>query len=143
MDKRAFGRMGENAAAIRLTQYGCTVLHHNLYIGHDEIDLIAEEGNYLLFIEVKTRHAYPGHSDRYGSPSSAVDMKKSARLIRAAQTYMAAHPDTGKIPRIDVVEVYADPISEEFRVLDVVWMKNAVKKTPKFGRKSKYTVYDD
>lgn len=138
MDKRSFGRMGENAAAVWLTQHGCTVLRHNLYIGHDEIDLIAEEGDTILFIEVKTRHARPGHNDRYGSPSSAVDAKKSACLIRAAQGYMAAHPDTDKIPRIDVVEVYADPMSEEFRVLDVVWMKNAVKKTPKFGRKSKY-----
>ena len=49
---------------------------------------------------------------------------------------MSAHPDTGKIPRIDVVEVYADPMSDEFRVLDVVWMKSAVKKKPKFGRNS-------
>ncbi len=139
MDKRSFGRMGENAAALWLTQHGCTVLHHNLYIGHDEIDLVAEDETHIIFAEVKTRHAYPGHSDRYGSPSSAVDAKKSACLIRAAQGYMASHSGTVKIPRIDVVEIYADPMSEEFRVLDVVWMKNAVKKTPKFGRKSRYS----
>ncbi len=143
MDKRAFGRMGETAAAIRLCEMGCTLLHRNLYVGHDEIDLILEDGNCIVFAEVKTRRAYPGHSDRYGTPSSAVDAKKSACLLRAAQAYMTAHPDTVKIPRIDVVEVYADPMSEEFRVLDVVWMKNAVKKTPKFGRKSKYPLQND
>lgn len=139
MDKRSFGRMGEHAAAIRLTEQGCTVLHHNLYIGHDEIDIVAEDDTHIIFAEVKTRHAYPGHSTRYGSPSSAVDARKAACLIRAAGAYMAVHSTAGKIPRIDVIEVYADPASEEFRVLDVVWMKNAVKKTPKFGRKSRYS----
>ena len=138
MDKRAFGRMGEMAAAIRLTELGCTVLYHNLYMGHDEIDIVAEDETHIIFAEVKTRHAYPGHSDRYGSPSSAVDARKAACLIRAAGAYMSAHPGTGKIPRIDVIEVYADPASEEFRVLDLVWMKNAVKKNPKFGRKSSF-----
>lgn len=138
MDKRAFGRMGETAAAIRLCGMGCTLLARNFYVGHDEIDLILEDGNCIVFAEVKTRRAHPGHSDRYGSPSSAVDARKSACLLRAAQGYMKEHPAAGKIPRIDVIEVYADPMSEEFRVLDVVWMKNAVKKTPKFGRKSKW-----
>ena len=80
MDKRAFGRMGETAAAIRLCELGCTLLHRNVYVGHDEIDLILTDGDCIVFAEVKTRRAYPGHSDRYGSPSSAVDARKAACL---------------------------------------------------------------
>jgi len=78
MDKRAFGRMGETAAAIRLCELGCTLLYRNFYVGHDEIDLILEDGNCIVFAEVKTRRAYPGYHDRYGSPSSAVDAAGAA-----------------------------------------------------------------
>ena len=136
MDNRAFGRLGENAAALRLTELGCTVLAHNLYIGHSEVDLLLADGDFLVFAEVKTRRAHPAHPDAFGTPSSAVDAKKSACLIRAADSYMASHPNETRIPRIDVIEVYADPASDAFRVIDVVWMKNAVVKNAKFGRKN-------
>lgn len=142
MDKRSFGRLGENAAALWLEKHGCTVIARSLTIGHSEVDLLLTDGVYLIFAEVKTRRAHPSHADSFGNPASAVDQRKSAFLIRAADTYMASHPDETKIPRIDVVEVYADPVSEQFRVLDVVWMKNAVVKTAKFGRKNlKYPTY--
>ncbi|MBQ8334435.1 MAG: YraN family protein [Clostridia bacterium] len=139
MDNRAFGRLGENAASLWLEKQGCTVLQHNLYIGHSEVDLLLADGEYLVFAEVKTRRAHPDHPDAFGSPSSAVDAKKSAFLIRAAEDYMASHPDETRIPRIDVIEVYADPLAGEFRVTDVVWMKNAVVKNAKFGRKNMKT----
>lgn len=141
MDNRAFGRLGEHAAAVHLTEQGCTVLGHNLYIGHSEVDLLLTDGDCIVFAEVKTRRAYPNRPDSFGTPSSAVDAKKSAFLIRAADEYMTAHPEETKIPRIDVIEVYADPASEVFRVLDIVWMKNAVVKSAKFGRKNAKSSY--
>ena len=138
MDKHTLGRLGEEAAAVYLKHRGCTLLGKNLRIGRSEVDLLLTDGIYLIFAEVKTRREYPRHTDPYGRPADAVDQKKSACLIRAADDYMNAHPDETKIPRIDVVEIYADPSTEELRVLDTVWIKNAVVRQPKFGRKSRH-----
>lgn len=135
MDKHTLGRLGEAAAAVHLQKEGCTILGRNLRMGHSEVDLLLTDGVCLIFAEVKTRREYPGHTDAYGTPSAAVDQRKADFLIRAADSYLASHPEEERIPRIDVVEIYADPASDDFRVLDVVWMKNAVTRRARFGRK--------
>ena len=54
MDNRSFGRVGENSAALYLQEKGFNIIGRNVYVGRCEIDIIAENGDLLLFVEVKT-----------------------------------------------------------------------------------------
>ncbi|MBQ4353678.1 MAG: YraN family protein [Clostridia bacterium] len=141
---RALGHIGEEAAALYLTGHGYTVLARNLYIGHAEIDLLAENDSCFVFVEVKTRRQAADTKTAYGTPASAVDAKKQAVLLSAADRYLAEHP-TDKIPRIDVVEVYVSPTEDTFTVTEVRHFENAVRRTSRFaretGRKKRY--YDE
>ena len=137
-DASTLGRLGEDTAARYLESLGFRITARNLHIGHAEIDLLAENEFWLLFVEVKTRRQIPGHAGVYGTPAEAVNAKKQSLLLAAAETYLAGHECT-KSPRIDVIEVYADPDSTAYRVLDLRHYENAVRKTGKFSRKySKY-----
>ena len=135
MDAQTLGKYGEDTAAQLLISRGYRILAKNLRIGHAEIDLAAENDLFLVFAEVKTRRQTPGHPSPFGTPADAVDEKKQATLIRAAEAYLAEHaPD--KFFRMDVIEVYADPFCAEYRVLDVRHYENAVRKHGKFSRKT-------
>ena len=134
MDTQTLGKHGEDTAARYLESHGFRIVHRNLRIGHAEIDLVAENDVYLLFAEVKTRRQIPDSRSPFGTPAEAVDAKKQAVLLTAAETYLREHA-CGKFFRIDVIEVYADPSWSEYRVLDVRHFENAVRKNGKFSRK--------
>jgi len=138
MDTRSFGSLGEDAAAKFLENNGFRIIARNVYVGHAEIDIIAENDIYIIFVEVKTRRQIPDRSSPFGTPSDAVNHRKKDMLVRGAEGYLAANP-TEKFSRIDVIEVYADPRCEEFCVTKIIMLENAVKKSGKFskhGRKS-------
>ena len=139
MDTQTLGKLGEDTAARYLESRGFRILHRNLRIGHAEIDLAAENDVYLVFAEVKTRRQKPGSPAPFGTPAEAVDARKQAMLVKAAEAYLAEHA-CEKFFRIDVIEIYADPNSAEYRVLDVRHFENTVRKNGKFSRK--HTKYD-
>ncbi len=97
------GRRGELAAAEHLRRAGCEILTANYRTRQGEIDIVASDGRYLLFVEVKTRR-----SGSLIAPREAVDAGKRRRLILAAQAYLAGHP-TRPQPRFDVIEVETEP----------------------------------
>ena len=100
------GRLGEQLAAQFLEQNGYTILECNYRARHDEIDIIGQDEQHLVFFEVKTRCClYPGAS-RYGRPSAAVNRTKQSHLLTAARSYLHDHPGTGLQPRMDVIEIY-------------------------------------
>lgn len=66
-----------------------------------EIDLIAEKGGYICFVEVKLRR-----SDEFAKAREFVDRRKQERLRLTAEHYLTEHP-TELQPRFDVAEVYA------------------------------------
>ena len=136
MNRAQLGRIGEAAAAVRLEELGYTVLGKNVRIGRDEIDLVAEDGGHICFVEVKTRRQYPAYRTPEGTPAEAVDVRKREAMVRAAEGWLSAHPSE-KTPRIDVMEVYADPESDVFRVLLIRHLPDAVRKRGKFSRKGK------
>lgn len=100
-ESRTLGRWGEALAAQWLERRGCVLLAANWRCRFGEIDLIAEDGEFLCFVEVKLRK-----SDSYGRGAEAVDRRKQERLRTTAQLYLMEHP-TDLQPRFDVVEVYA------------------------------------
>ncbi len=102
----SWGKKGERLAAKYLEDLGYTVKHKNLHVRTKEIDIICEDGEYIVFVEVKTvrRRAdgtYPA------KPSSYITQKKINNLILAALSYMKKYKPP-LIPRIDVIEVYLD-----------------------------------
>lgn len=136
MDKKILGNLGEDSAAEYLTRRGYHIIGRNVYIGHAEIDIIAENEDTLVFCEVKTRRQYPDRFSIFPRPADAVDEHKRACLIRAAEGYFK-ESKSEKSPRIDIIEVYADPTAEAYTVLDILHFESAVKKVGKFSRTSK------
>ena len=116
--KSETGKRGEEIACAYLAEQGFRILHRNLRMGPLETDIICENGDYIVFAEVKTRRC-TGAKTRYGTARDAVDAKKKAHLSACARAYLHEHP-TEKRPRIDLLEVY---LSRE-EAPRVTWIKN-------------------
>lgn len=99
------GQLGESVACDFLKKNGYKIVSRNLHVSKHEIDIIAEDDNFLVFVEVKTRSVAYEESSSYGSPGRAVDYKKRSNTVLAAKTYLMTNY-TQKQPRIDVIEVY-------------------------------------
>lgn len=100
-DRRLLGRWGEGLVAADLRKRGCTILAAGWRCRMGELDLVAEDGTYIRFVEVKLRK-----NDRFAQAREAVDYRKQNKLRVTAQLYLAWHP-TKLQPRFDVAEVYA------------------------------------
>lgn len=98
-EKAVTGRLGEDFAENYFLKKGFSVTR-NYRSRFGEIDIIAENGEMLIFIEVKTRKA-----DSMTSPRESVDIYKQKKIIKTAECYIMK---TGceKQPRFDVFEVF-------------------------------------
>lgn len=103
--KQMIGRLGEELAADLLLKDGYTIVATNVHMGRNEIDIIAEDKDFIVFVEVKTRTCLYPESGDYGIPATAVDLEKRTNTVKAARDYLYSH-QTQKQPRIDVIEVY-------------------------------------
>lgn len=95
------GIWGERVAANWLSGNGYAIIGRRVRPNrHDEIDIVARKGDFLVFVEVKTRA-----SESFGRPASAVNAAKRRALCRAAAAYLrgAGYPDL--YYRLDIVEV--------------------------------------
>ena len=94
------GVRGERIAAAYLTDAGLRVVDRNWRCREGELDLVAREGDALVFCEVKTRRG-----TGYGHPVEAVTPRKQARLRLLAHRWLAAHDAHAPDLRFDVVGV--------------------------------------
>ena len=106
-EKRLFGDLGEDAAAKYLLKNKFKVIERNYTSGKNEIDIIAENRDFLIFVEVKTRTYDEQNLSRFGRACEAVDVRKQRCLIAAARAYCATHKLNKRV-RMDVIEVYFD-----------------------------------
>ncbi|AMV37488.1 YraN family protein [Planctomyces sp. SH-PL62] len=109
---RVLGDRGERAAARRLKREGLRVLRRGYRTAHGEIDLVAREGDVLVFVEVKAR--------RRGVPAEAVTLEKQRRLTLAALHFLKRYKLLEHRCRFDVVSVLwpdddGEPIIEHYR----------------------------
>lgn len=104
--KDAVGMAGEQIAVQFLHDNGYTVIERNYHHGRQEIDIIARDAQFLIFVEVKTRSCTTPESLTYGRPAHAVGAKKQHNVTLAAKAYLRQHPNLGLQPRLDVIEVY-------------------------------------
>lgn len=93
------GKSGEDRVALYLRRRGFTVLLRNYSCRYGEADIIAEQGEYIVFVEVKTRK-----ENSMVSPAESVDVHKRRRIMLTAQDYIAKSFCELK-PRFDVAEV--------------------------------------
>ena len=102
--RQSLGRWGEAIAAEYLAERGYTILEHNARTPYGELDLIARQGDALVFIEVKTRA-----SRSLGPPEISVTQTKQAHLLSAAKSYLQERPHLQYEWRIDVIAILRLP----------------------------------
>ena len=115
MNKTEIGRLGEDAVCKYLTDRGYTIVERNYRIKGGEIDIIADNGDYIAFVEVKSRKP-----DSMVSGFEAVNKRKRSLIIKTAADYCCKHPNMLQ-PRFDVAQVI---ISGE-KVLSIDYITNA------------------
>lgn len=93
------GDKGEDIAVLFLKENGYTILETNFRYQKSEIDIICEKNEFIVFVEVKTRH-----ETRIIEPELSVDIKKQQMLIKGAQAYIEQN-DLAKEARFDIVSV--------------------------------------
>jgi putative endonuclease len=96
--RRLFGQEGEAAAERYLRRKGYKIVAKNLRSSLGELDLIAEDGSVLVFVEVKARR-----TQDFGGAIYAVHRQKQERLVRLAAQYLARHHLAHRNCRFDVV----------------------------------------
>jgi putative endonuclease len=106
------GRRGERAAEKYLKRKGYRIVARNFRAAGAEIDLVAIDGETLVFVEVKTRR-----SRTSGAPEEAVDERKQLRMRRAAEVFLARYRAGDKELRFDVVAVDASGKRLEIELL--------------------------
>ncbi|MEI6038574.1 MAG: YraN family protein [Actinomycetes bacterium] len=95
------GAMGEEEVSKYLSRTGYVLIDRNWRIKGGEIDLIFEDGQTIVFVEVKTRS-----SNTYGTPFDAITPEKAFRLQRLALAWMALNQRWGQDYRIDAAGVW-------------------------------------
>ena len=110
------GARAEDLCADLLRRSGLRVLARNWRCRHGEIDLVAEEGGTLVFVEVRYRR-----DERFGGAAGSVTTAKQARLIAAARLYLAWRPIARSEPacRFDVL------LLDSLEAQRIQWIRNA------------------
>lgn len=96
--RKLFGQEGESAAEQYLRDKGYRIVARNLRSSVGELDLVAEDGQVLVFVEVKARR-----TDSFGGAIQAVHQRKQEKLIQLAAQYLARHHIKNRSCRFDVV----------------------------------------
>jgi len=99
MQRQALGKWGEEQAAVYLQRQGLQIVERNYRCPLGEIDIIARDGDCLVFCEVKTRS-----SSRYGLPQEAVAWSKQQKIIKVASWYLGDREPATDI-RFDVIAI--------------------------------------
>ena len=97
---RELGTHGEKVAEKHLVHLGYRILERNWRWQKGELDLVAEQGEEVVFVEVKARR-----SQSYGPPEESVTRAKREKLIQAAYAYLGSANRQDSEWRIDVVAI--------------------------------------
>lgn len=103
MSRARTGEEAENTALAHLQQQGLTLLARNVRYRWGELDLVMQDGESLVFVEVRYRRRQD-----YGGAAASVDAGKQAKLIRAGLAYLQKLPGNPPPCRFDVVTVAPD-----------------------------------
>ena len=93
------GKWGEDLATEYLQEKGYEILERDWKSGHHDLDIVAQDGNTLVIVEVKTRR-----NRLFGDPEEAIDYKKRMSLQSAINHYVKTH-HTGSSVRFDIISI--------------------------------------
>ena len=99
MNTREVGKLGENIAKSFLKKEGYKIIEENFWCRYGEIDIIAKEEEYIVFIEVKLTT-----NNSFINPQEKVDYTKRKHLIKVARYYLSKHQKEFNF-RFDVVAI--------------------------------------
>ena len=111
MKRRELGAIGEKLAKNFLKKKGYRILETNFRCREGEIDIVAQQKDYLVFVEVRTK---TGSS--FGSPEESVTFAKKEKLIASALVYLDSHRNRPSLWRIDFVAVELDQKGKATRI---------------------------
>lgn len=115
-DHNELGKYGEQLGAEYLTANEFTILQLNWKYSYYEIDIIASKNRVLHFIEIKTRK-----STRFGFPEESAGRKKMEKINKAANNYMAKHPNWNRV-QYDVLSIsFSENGHPEFLLIEDVY----------------------
>jgi len=100
---RKLGELGERAARGYIERMGFTILDTSYRCPYGEVDIIALDGDSLVFLEVRTRS-----SNALGRPEESMPLSKGRKLIATAETYLQSRTDLPYQWRIDLIAVDVD-----------------------------------
>jgi len=106
------GRRGERIAERHLRRNGYRIVARNFRAAGAEIDLVAMDGETLVFVEVKTRFG-----DEAGTPQEAIDSRKEEHMRRAAEAFAARYRAGDRAMRFDVVAISGEGRSRRLELL--------------------------
>jgi putative endonuclease len=109
--RRRLGQFGERVAVAHLESKGYRILARNYRCPDGEVDIIAEDGGCLVFVEVRTRRG-----DAMGTAVESLTLLKGARISATAEAYCEANPDAPEERRIDVIAVDLTPSGRLLRL---------------------------
>ena len=116
----ALGKSGEDLACRELERRGYAILARRYRRRRGELDIIARDGETVVFVEVKTRHDHA-----FGQAAEAVGLLKRRRMGQLAMDYVLRHHLTNCPCRFDVVSIHFDqerPVIEVFKnAFDLSW----------------------
>ncbi|MBW6503633.1 YraN family protein [bacterium] len=99
--RRARGDTAEDLACRHLEGSGCTIVERNFRTKGGEIDIVAREGDVLVFVEVRSRE-----DAGFGTPEESVTPAKRRRVVAAARRYLSGVPPSSwREARFDVIAV--------------------------------------
>ena len=111
MSRQEIGKLGEKLATKFLKKRGYRVLETNFRCREGEIDIVAQQKDYLVFVEVRTKSNLD-----FGTPEESITQGKKERLISSALSYISTHKNLPPLQRIDVVAIEVDDKGKAKRI---------------------------
>jgi len=125
MNRQEVGKLGEKAARKFLKKRGYRIRETGFRCRHGEIDIIAQQKDWLVFVEVRTKSNLD-----FGTPEESITQAKKERLIASALTYTSTHQNLPPLWRIDVVAIELD---EKGKTKRIELIENAVEQSSRFN----------
>ncbi len=111
MNRQETGKLGEKLAQKFLKKKGYHIREANFRCREGEIDFVAQQKDYLVFVEVRTKSSLD-----FGTPEESITQSKKEKLIASALTYISTHQNLPPLWRIDVVAIEVDQKGKAKRI---------------------------
>ena len=117
MNNKITGKIGEDMAEKFLRHQGYKILSRNWRCALGEIDIVAQEKEFTVFVEIKTRK-----STTFGAGYLSVNSAKQLKLIKLAHAYLKRYGLTDKPCRLDIISI---DMAQDDKILNIELIKDA------------------